>query len=641
MKRIVCLGLLIAASALPAWAADQRVNNFTLSDVQNQPWSLEAKSSRKLLVVAFLGTECPLAKLYGPRLAKLAEQYQSRGVEFIAINSNSHDSLTETAAYAKQAGFKFPMLKDVGNRIADQFQAERTPEVFVLDASNVVRYRGRIDDQTGVGYSRNEPTRRDLQIALDELLDNKPVSVAKTAPAGCHIGRVHKPQADAQVTYSKQISRLLNQRCVECHRDGEIAPFSLTKYEEVAGWAETIAEVVAEERMPPWHADPKFGKFADDRRLTSEEKQLIRDWARAGAPQGDPKDMPEPPKFPTAGWQIDREPDLVIPMSSKPYLVKADGELKYQFFPVPTGFKEDKWIRAIEVLPGNRQIVHHALVLERSGANQGGAEGFLAAYVPGLRAKAYPDGMAKRVSAGAQLIFQMHYTPNGVEQSDLTRLGIWFAKPDDIKHEVRTVSALTRNFTIPPQADNHPVEARTHAAPVDGTQLLAFMPHMHLRGKAFRYDLMTSGEPETLLDIPRYDFNWQTAYRLPEPRAIPIGASIRVTAHYDNSENNLNNPDPNATVKWGDQTYEEMMIGYIDIAIPRGTDSRAPASPPRIGNQAANQASEVIKNLDRNKDGNITRDEVPERFMKIFDRVAQGKNSVPVKDLQELIGKLR
>lgn len=635
MKRMLCLGLLLVASSVFAADAEQRISSFTLSDVKNQPWSLEAKSSRKLLVVAFLGTECPLAKLYGPRLTKLAEQYQSRGVEFIAINSNSQDSLTETAAYARQAGISFPVLKDAGNRVADQFQAERTPEVFVLDATNVVRYRGRIDDQSGVGYTRDEPKRRDLQIALDELLANRPVSTPKTTAVGCHIGRVHQPQPNAAVTYSKQISRLLNQRCVECHREGEIAPFSLTRYEEVVGWAETIDEVVSDERMPPWHADPKFGKFTDERRLSAEEKQLVRDWVRAGAPEGDPKELPEAPKFPAKGWQIDREPDLVIPMANKPYVVKADGELRYQFFSANPGFKEEKWIRAIEVMPGNRQVVHHALVLERGGVNQGGADGFLAAYVPGLRTKAYPDGMAKRVSSGAQLIFQMHYTPNGSEQSDLTKLGIWFADPAEVQHEVRTVSAATRNFSIPPNADNHRVESRSQGAP-QGTQLLAFMPHMHLRGKAFRYELVTTGEPETLLDIPHYDFNWQTAYRLAEPRSVPAGASIRATAYYDNSENNLNNPDPTATVRWGDQTYEEMMIGYFDIAIPRGSAGTAAGS-----TRASNERADLIKNLDRNKDGNVSRDEVPERFHKIFDQIARGRNSVPLKELQELITKLR
>ena len=233
-----------------------------------------------------------MAKLYSTRLQKLFIEYESRGVMFLGINSNLQDSITEIEAFTSKHKITFPMLKDVGNEVAIQMQASRTPEVFVLGRSRTVEYHGRIDDQYGIGYVRDQPTRKDLEIALNELLAGKSVSMPTVESVGCVIGRIRKPVENANVTYSNQIASLFQRRCVECHRPGQIAPFALTDYSEVAGWAEMIAEVVEENRMPPWHADPKVGHFANDRHLTDEEKSLIYRWVEDGAPEGDPTVLP-------------------------------------------------------------------------------------------------------------------------------------------------------------------------------------------------------------------------------------------------------------------------------------------------------------------------------------------------------------
>lgn len=548
----------------------KKIDSFSLRDFRGKEWRLDDFDDRDTLVIAFLGTECPLVKLYSQRLAAMSKAYAKRGVAFVGINANRHDSLTEIAHFARTHKIDFPLLKDSGNAVADRFDAKRTPEVFVLDRDRRVRYHGRIDDQYTYGVQRPKVEHQYLQEALDALVAGKQVAIAETETVGCLIGKVREPDPDSDVTYTNQISRILQKRCVECHRDGEIAPFSLTNYDEVVGWAEMIAEVVDQRRMPPWHASPKHGDFVNDARLTDEEKRLINDWVAAGAPEGDRSQLPEPIEFAT-GWRID-QPDLVVKMSDKPFQVPAEGEVKYQYFTVDPGFKEDKWVRAAECRPGNRSVVHHIIVAvasrDRVASRVHGdlQSDWLTATAPGARPLILSDGMAKRIPAGSKLVFQMHYTPNGTPQQDLSSVGLVFADPKTVKREVITQKAATHKFAIPPGADNHRVEARYRFR--HDSLLLAMFPHMHLRGKSFTYTVTyPDNRDEVLLDIPNYDFNWQNSYEFREPKLIPAGTRLTCVAHFDNSEDNLANPDPSVTVRWGDQTWEEMMIGYFDMVV--------------------------------------------------------------------------
>ena len=622
-----CLILLLAIGATRADEERPRVigraaPDFKLQDFRGKEHALADYQDRKLIVLAFLGTECPLARLYGPRLAKLAADYEPQGVAFLGINANVQDSITEIAAYARIHAIKFPLLKDVGNKLADSLDAVRTPEVFVLDAKRVVRYWGRIDDQYGVGYVRDKPQRHDLKAAIDELLAGKPVSTPTTDSTGCHIGRIQTPKADAPVTYSNQIARIIQKRCVECHRSGDIAPFELTDYEEVVGWAEMIDEVVREGRMPPWHADPEHGKFANDRSLSKEERDLIHRWVADGAPQGDPRQLPPPREF-VAGWQLPREPDLVLHIADEPVKVQAEGEVKYQWFTVDPGFTEDKWVQAAEIQPGNRAVVHHILAFSRKAGESrrfNVRDGYLVGYVPGLRPKPLPIGMAKLVPAGSKLVFQVHYTPIGSEQLDRSKIGLIFADPAEVTHQVQTTQAVNLAFEIPPQAANHKVVSTSPSAPRD-MLLLSLMPHMHVRGKSFRYEARyPDGSTETLLNVPRYDFNWQTSYRLQEPKPLPKGTRIHCVAHFDNSTDNLNNPDPTQTVRWGDQTWEEMMIGYFDVAWPVSTeaDGKPVAEVFNRNDDPETAAETFIGMLDKDEDGKLSRGELTPRLLIMF-----------------------
>jgi peroxiredoxin/mono/diheme cytochrome c family protein len=551
--------------------------SFTLNDVAGHPVALGDFRDKKAIVLVFTGTECPVSNYYVLRLKELHKAYAPKGVQFLAINSNPQDAAGSVAQHAKKEGISFPVLKDADQKVAELVHAERTPEVVLLDADCKIRYRGRIDDQFGVGFRRPKPNRRDLAIALDEVLAGKPVSVATTPVTGCLITRNKTNSAKSAIAYSNQIARIFQKRCQECHRPGEIGPFSLLTYGQAKGWADMIQETVSSGRMPPWYADPHYGNFANDRRLSKEDRETLLAWIDQGCPEGDAKDLPEPTQW-HDGWWIGK-PDVVISMP-KEFDVPADGGkggVPYQYFTVPTNFTEDRWIQAAEARPGNRAVVHHIIAfVTESAAGQSSGEGrrggrgdglgYLVGVAPGEEGLILPPGMGKKIPKGANITFQLHYTPNGVAQKDRSSLGLIFCK-EPPKQLVRTAAISQPKFAIPPGDGNYQVES---SAKYDKeTVILSFMPHMHLRGKDFEYRVKyPDGRSQVVLSVPRYDFAWQMRYVLTEPLRLPAGSTVLCTAHFDNSRNNPNNPDPTRTVSWGQQTWDEMMIGWMQYYHP-------------------------------------------------------------------------
>ena len=330
-------------------------------------------------------------------------------VDFIGVCSNQQDSIEDLISYRDQHEIPFPLIKDRNNIVADQFKAQRTPEVFLVDQDLKILYRGRIDDQYQPGIAKSDSTREDLKIAIEESGAGQTVTVASTEPVGCLIGRVKKDaDPNSKVTFANQISRLLQNHCAECHQDGEIGPMSLTDYDEIVGWADMILEVVEENRMPPWHADPQHGSFVNERRMTQAEKQMLKDWVAAGTPMGDEAQLPpEPPIVAQSEWRLPKEPDQIVEMRGKAFTVPASGTVEYQYFVVDPGFEEDKWVTAAEILPGERSVVHHSIVFVRppDGENFRGI-GWLAAYVPGQSAPTYNPKFGRRIPAGSKLVFQ-------------------------------------------------------------------------------------------------------------------------------------------------------------------------------------------------------------------------------------------
>lgn len=588
---------------------------FNTKTVDGNPVAVQP-DTRKLAVVCFLGTECPMARLYGPRLSKLAETYRDNGVSFVGVNSNQQDSVDEIREYAKQLKITFPLIRDTENVIADQFSAKRTPEVFLLDTKLNVIYRGAIDDQYAPGVSRSKPAKNYLQTAIDESLAGKSITLASTDATGCVIGRVRKAKPNPKgIFYTKQVARVLQKHCLECHRSGEIGPFALDDYDEVVGWAETMVEVIDNGRMPPWHADPKHGHYANARGMPDADKQVIRDWLAAGTPKGDEVDLPEPVQY-TEGWQLTRKPDVVVPMRERPFVVPPDGTVEYQYFVVDPGFKEDKWVSGAQVIPGDRSVVHHAIVFIRppDGARFRGV-GWLTAYVPGQRLVDLPAGRARRVPAGSKFVFQMHYTPNGTQAKDISRVGIVFEDETKVTHELFTLVGIDQEFEIPPNAASHTVNARVPWLPKHG-ELLAIAPHMHYRGKSFQL-FTDKGRGATLLNVPNYDFNWQHSYWLTKPIALKDIEQLHFDATFDNSDANPFNPNPKEWVTWGDQTWEEMAVAFFEVAEPRVIKETRMEQSPAQKSDAERKAkidayiTRFFTKLDANKDGVVEHGEAP------------------------------
>ncbi len=584
MTRLVPCALLLALAAAGPAAADDppaplgsRIADFTLPDpTSGKPWNLtEQARDAKATVVVFLGTGCPVTNAYLPRLAELHKRFAGDGVVFVGVNSHPTDDPAAVAKHAKEHGIPFPVLKDDGTKLADRFAVERVPTAFVLDAGRVVRYKGRVDDQFAPGRHGAKATTRELYRAIDAVVDGREVRTPYAPPAGCLLTREKEPAraaAGESVTYHKHVSRILQDRCQGCHRPGEAAPFSLLTYKQARGWADTIREVVSDGLMPPWHADAPPGHFANDRRLAPEQKTALLAWIDAGCPEGNPADAPPPREYQT-GWRLGREPDVVIRMN-RPIDVPAQflyglAGMPYQYVPAGQPFKEDTWVQAVEVRPDYRSAIHHVIAFVvpagqtmRDVAGPDFGRYMLGAYVPGDDPIIYPPGMAKKLPKGSRLVLEMHYTPNGKPGTDRTGVGLILAK-EPPKLEATTEAVFNQRFAIPPGAGNYEVKSeKEFDTPVT---LMALTPHMHLRGKAFRYELVTpDGKRESLLNVPKYDFNWQVQYFLAKPRPIPAGSRIECTAWYDNSEANPVNPNPKARVRWGQQTWEEMMIGFVE-----------------------------------------------------------------------------
>ena len=381
-------------------------------------------------------------------------------------------------------------------------------------------------------------------------------------------------QAAPAPTFYRDVLPILQDRCQECHRAGEMAPMALTTYREARPWAKAIRDAVRSRKMPPWFADPCCGKFSNDRSLSSAEIDTLAAWAESGAAKGDERDAPAARIWP-AGGNLP-SPDTVIEMP-RAYQVPARGEVEYQDFIAPTGFKEDRWVQAVEARPGDRRVVHHLVVYVREPGStwtHGPTKAdILAIYAPGASPQTWPEGMAKLIKAGSDLVFEIHYTPTGKPATDRSRVALVFAKAPPEKR-ILTLQMGNDRFVIPPGARHHRVTV-WGTLPNDGL-LLGFFPHMHLRGRAFEYTLIRDdGQPESLLKISSYNFYWQLYYQLAAPRALKKGARLEWIGEFDNSANNPLNPDPSAEVRYGQQSREEMMIGFFDVAVDASVDKNA------------------------------------------------------------------
>ena len=393
--------------------------------------------------------------------------------------------------------------------------------------------------------------------------------------------------AKQEVTFYKDVLPVLQQNCQSCHRPGEAAPMPFLTYEQTRPWAKAVKEATATKRMPPWHADPAYGHFRNDRSLSEKDLATLVAWADTGAKPGNKKDAPKEIVW-SEGWNIPK-PDYVIAMPEA-FEVPEKGVVDYVRFVLPTNLTEDKWVKAVEVRPGNRAVVHHVIAYIRpkggkwlAGAeagkpifkvknSDGGEREWLVGYAPGMPSPSLEKDQGILMPAGSDIVLEMHYTPNGKPAKDLTRVGVLFAS-EVPKQRVLATAVVNSKFTIPAGAANHPVEGKfTIHSPM---LLTSLTPHMHLRGKAFQFRAVyPTGEKETLLNVPKYDFNWQITYFFKDPKVLQAGTVIEATGWYDNSPNNPHNPDPSVDVKWGDQSFEEMLFGAFTVAFDASADPK-------------------------------------------------------------------
>ena len=556
IKPIYAVALLLSLTATTGFALEEgsRVENFRLMDHQGASHELHYFADAPAIVLMTHSTSCSTMPQSLQRLTSLQTQFSPVGAEFMLINSDLRDRRTTVAASVADADL--PILLDPTQIIGESLGADTAGETLVVNPRDwTLAYRG---DVTGAAQAVAQ------LVAGDEVsVDSQPVASADCALDFPELARraEHK-----NISYAKTIAPMLNDNCVSCHREGGIGPWAMSDYNMVRGFSLMIREVVRTQRMPPWHADPHVGEFSNDRSLSDDEIRTLVHWVEAGAPRGEGADLLAENSQSWPIWAMG-EPDVIIDIP--PEDVPASGVVDYKYKMVTNPLDKDVWVKAAEIIPGDRSVLHHVITsfgeLETEGRRAGrlkrGTGGGLGGYVPGAEGKPFPDDTGILLPAGATIEFQMHYTPAGLATTDASRMGLYlYEEPPE--HKLDSMVLLNPRILIPAGAPNHSeVMVRTFDQDV---LVYSLLPHAHYRGKASEFVAhLPDGTQETLLSVPRYDFNWQTNYDLKEPRFLPAGTKMVHRTWWDNSARNPANPDATRDVPWGQQSWDEMLFGSV------------------------------------------------------------------------------
>jgi AhpC/TSA family len=607
-----------ATRAASTSAAEPAIN-FSLLDYRGKYYELRRADAR-VVVLYFVGLDCPIARQSINKVDALQAEFKAKGVVFWLINAmpqgEPDDRVAEVVTRLAASGVlpdliprdapdaenqirqartltnlqglmpmslalgdkeelklniltskmgTLPLLRDDAQLVTHHFGVTRTCEAIAVDMKSwTVIYRGALDDQMVPGAQKPKPTENYLQSALADFFAGKPVANPKTAPQGCLISFNTTP-AEKNVSYAKQIAPLIERKCAGCHSAGNIGPFELNGYEAVKHWSAMMQEVVLDRRMPPWDADPRYGKFSNDRSLAPSEARMLLKWLEQDCPRGEGDDPLAAPRPAVAIWGLG-EPDFVVALPSRQE-VPATGVLDYRYLDAEFVMPHDAWLRAAVCRPDNPKVVHHIIVRVRypQGKKDTADESyFFTTWAPGVPEREFPADTGIFLPKGARFNFEMHYTTNGEPQTDQSEMGLYLAKaPARMRLEIRAAQA--RDLIIPPGEPN--AEHSCFYCFKRDAMLFDLGPHMHLRGSWFKFQfLYPDGRRETALSVPHYDFNWQSGHRLAEPKRIPAGTWVVCTGGFDNSPRNPSNPDPTKRVKFGLQTWDEMFMGFLTVA---------------------------------------------------------------------------
>ena len=562
------VGLLIAAACSATFARE--VPDFALLDTRGRYFQLR-RNDATVVVLFFTANGCPVARQSISRLKSLQEEFAEKGARVWMIDSNTADDRNSIRKEAEEFHFgSLPVLMDETQGVAAMLGVQRTGTIVCIDTKtfNVI-YQGAIDDQMVEGAQKPNPTQHYVRDALTQFYTGQPISNNRTSARGCLI-----TFSKDQISYSKQVAPILAQKCFNCHSPGNIGPIKFTSYDKVYGVGDMIQEVVLSRRMPPWHADRHYGAFVNDSSLSLDEARTLLRWIEQGAKKDDGADALITATPPSTGWALG-VPDTIISLPAVEK-VPATGVLDYRHIKVPAPFEEDVWIKGVVAKPGNSRVVHHIIVRVREPGQKGDNpdDAFLIGWAPGAPEIFFPEGTGKFIKKGSILDFEMHYTTNGREEEDQSSIGVYLHKEKPVM-QFKTHAAYNTEFEIPPNVSSHAAMGK-YVFEKD-SYLFEMSPHMHLRGSSFKFEaLYPNGKREMLLSVPRYDFKWQHTYCLKEPKRMPKGTWIICTGTFDNSRGNPANPNPNIPIYWGDQSFNEMFIGFMGVAaIPKDEKSVA------------------------------------------------------------------
>ena len=577
--------------------ANRPAITFSLIDLNGTIHSLEQNDNRRVRAFVFVSTECPVSNGYIKTLNELHAKLgkSGKGAEFFGVVSDP--TVTRTQAVKHFAEFKaeFPVLFDASGLLAQALKPSHVPEAFVLDRDGKLVYRGAIDNSwEAIGRRRPKAENEYLADAINSACDGKPVTIAETKPVGCLFETPPQGDERSAVTYSRDIAPIIQTRCLNCHREGQVAPFALDDYHQTAKRAEQILQVTQDRIMPPWIPSPGHDKFVAERWLTDRELELFKTWAESGRARGDDADLPPAPKF-AEGWRLG-QPDLIVKMV-EPFSVPADGPDLLQNFVIPISIAEDKLVAAIEFHPGNKRVCHHSvLFLDDSGAarkldkatpepgyaNFGGPgflpSGALGGWSVGNTPRPLPNGMGRYLKRGSDLVVQMHYHPTGKQETDQSEIGLYFVKKpvaESLKEPAKLVGSIwMANYEMDIAAGTKDyLRSTSYTLPRD-VIMVGVVPHMHLLGKAMKVTATLPDKTEkTLIDIKNWNYNWQDEYYYERPFKLPEGTRLDVEAVFDNSADNPSNPSsPPKRVTWGDGTKDEMLFCFFLLSAEKTED---------------------------------------------------------------------